>query len=390
MTSSRRAHLLTWPWRSRLLVALAALVVVLAAAGWLLRPRAPAISLVATLGPSDGSATAWPLAFSPDGSILAVERNSAGIELWDVGTRTLRRVLPLPDPCHEAGFSPDGLRLAAASYYRGMPPRQTVAVFDVATGEERYRFEGEGPVVYDLRFDDDGTTLHLLTSDDRVTLKNTYQVWTLDTATRKPLPSRPLPIQQLNFSTISPDFRTLATSNYTGLAVNVWDLTSDPPSGTPLTLPSTRAGVLSLKISPDGTTLAVGQTDGSIALWDVAKRRLRTTLHPHSRDFAPLMVVFSDGRTAASVGQFGWSSTLSARMSAIFQWIGLMGRQKGPLTQVAVWDVETGRVLGVVDGPARPVLTADGQFMATTYERGAIRLWHLAGESSRKRTSARP
>ena len=393
MTSARRAHHRIWPWRTGLLVTLGALVVVLAATGWLLRPRASAISLVATLGPSGGPGTARPLAFSPDGSILAVERKSAGIELWDVAARKVRRELPLPGLVHGAAFSPDGRRIAATRYAPGPPSKETVVVLDVATGAELFRFEGEHLVFPNLLFDRDGTTLRLL-GWNTSSPPGVIEIRALDTATSKLLPSRPLPIAPTqNLTTVSSDGRSVVEGNYGVSMVTVWDLTRDPPTSTPLGPPSKRAAtwrLWSLGISHDGATVIAGLWDGSIELWDVATRRLRATLRPYPRGFVPVQVAFSDVRKAASRGDFIPSATLAGRALEVLRWIGSMGRNEFPPSQVAVWDLDNGRILGVLNGQAYPVLTPDGQLMATTDERGSIRLWHVPGVSIEQRTSARP
>jgi WD40 repeat protein len=62
--------------------------------------------------------------------------------------------------------------------------------------------------------------------------------------------------------------------------------------------------VFSVAYSPDGKTLASGNSDGKIKLWDVATGKERATLNGH-RDFV-LSVVFSpDAKMLASGGEDG-------------------------------------------------------------------------------------
>jgi WD40 repeat protein len=97
----------------------------------------------------------------------------------------------------------------------------------------------------------------------------------------------------------SPDGRTLATGD-SGGPVRLWDVRSREPIGEPLG--RHEQGVGSVAFSPDGRWLASASDDGTVRLWDVrAHRPVGEPLRAH--EGGAFSVSFSsDGRTLASGG----------------------------------------------------------------------------------------
>jgi WD40 repeat protein len=101
------------------------------------------------------------LVFSPDGRRLAgttggfVSGKSSGeITLWDANTgEELRHLRAHTAVIPDIAFSPDGSRLASASY------DMTVALWDLTTGQELRRFQGHTEGVLRVAFSPDGKRL---------------------------------------------------------------------------------------------------------------------------------------------------------------------------------------------------------------------------------------
>jgi WD40 repeat protein len=101
----------------------------------------------------------------------------------------------------------------------------------------------------------------------------------------------------VNSVALTPDGRTLATASADGTVI-LWDVARRTPLGQPLQ--DHRGAVWSVAFSPDGRTLASAGDDGTVILWSVTRR---VPLGPPLRGHHGLVtaVAFSpDGRTLAS------------------------------------------------------------------------------------------
>ena len=166
----------------------------------------------------------------------------------------------------------------------------------------------------------------------------------------------------------SRDGRTLASGNIDG-KVRLWDVT-DPVRprqlGHPLTSDTSGNGLVSVALSPDGRTLASGNGDSTIRLWDVSDparpRQLGQPLTSDAPNFGgPIVVAFSpDGRTLASGNGDGaiwlWDVTDPARPRLLGHPLA-SGGSENPVASVA--------------------FSPDGRTLASGNGDDTVRLWDV-------------
>lgn len=257
-------------------IAAAVLVLALAAAAVVVvvtRPGPPGPRLAATLTVPGGASSA---AFSPHGTTLAILDAHGSTHLWDIATRhwtgTLRsRQCAGGDT--QVLFSPDGMTLAVIGSSRG-----STCLWDVATRRQIAVVtepSSQSIGVTGGAFSPDGKVLAIGDSNGR-----TY-LW--DAAAARQIATLTDPSSSLNGGpdveavAFSPDGRTLATGDGND-DTYIWSLATRrvvatlndsasnvPPGGGY----EDSGGVESLAFGPDGT-LAAGDGDGDVYLWDVA------------------------------------------------------------------------------------------------------------------------
>ncbi|WP_069815554.1 nSTAND1 domain-containing NTPase [Streptomyces sp. TP-A0874] len=342
-------------------------------------------------GNADGAVDLWSLpatvltgaggnvasvAFAPNGRTLAAANQNGTVSLWNTADRN--RPAPLGEllsgpggPALSVRFSPDGRTLAAGGsdgtvrLWNTADPRRPASLGPVLTGA--------GGPVHSLVFSPDGRTLAAAGDDP----SGTVQLWDVTD------PSAPEAVvsgvggatRSVWSLAFAADSRTVAIGgDVSSREVGVWRMVDGwlVRLGQPLAKPA--GTVATVAFSPDGRTLAVGNSGGSVDLWNMTDphrpERRGKALAPSS---GPVdSVAFSpDGRTLAVGGLSGG---------------GVVSR----------WDVSDpdhpaslGQPLTMTTGPVHTVTFApDGHALAVTSDDGVVGVWSLAVDDVARRICA--
>jgi WD40 repeat protein len=161
-------------------------------------------------------------------------------------------------------FSPDGSKLASASY------DDKVMVWDLSTGVRLHTLEAGFANFTALQFSPDGSKLASASREGN------FIVWDLSTGGRQPT----LDGYLANVTTIqlSPGGSKLASASH-DRKVMVWDVST---GGRQHTLEGNSVEINILQFSRDGSKLASASHDGKVMVWDVSTGRRQHTLEGHT------------------------------------------------------------------------------------------------------------
>ncbi|MFQ6041826.1 MAG: SUMF1/EgtB/PvdO family nonheme iron enzyme, partial [Candidatus Poribacteria bacterium] len=153
------------------------------------------------------------LAFNPEGSLLVSGGNwdENGIRLWDVKTWKTIRTFPNPQPVYSVKFSPDGMKIASASF------DHTVKLWDVITGNLIWTYTDNqlNHQINGVDFSPDGRFIAVAGWDNTARL--------LDTSNGKEVKRFSMPTRPVHSVKFHPNGRLLSTVSDGGNIV-VWDI----------------------------------------------------------------------------------------------------------------------------------------------------------------------
>jgi WD40 repeat protein len=273
--------------------------------------------------------------FAPDGRTLVTGGLDKTVRLWDPGTGQERTVLGRhPGAVYAVAFSPDGRTLASAG------GSMSLRLWDVAAGRKAADLKGHTAVVKCAAFDPEGKVLASGAGDRSLSTHRRGQAMQWDLAhlgvgvtlweaaygvlalafgpggrlLALGLGDRQLvlwdrveqrAVRVLRQSVVvravafHPDGQVLASVAHR--RVCLWPV---PDAQTPEYLDGHEDRVCTLAFTPDGRFLLSGGWDGTVRLWDVARRKQHAAYDWQVGKVCALAVA-PDGMTAAAAGSTG-------------------------------------------------------------------------------------
>ena len=225
------------------------------------------------------------IAFSPDGSLMAVVLDNTGIiKLWGGANYSEKRgkLGSIWSYVNSIAFSPDGQLLASGSM------DNTVRLWKISSGKEKRILKGHTRAVMSVTFSPDG---QLLASGS---MDNTVRLWEVSSGKeRSILQERTGWVGSVAFS---PDGQLLASGTQ---EVRLWEVSSGKEKAT---LKEPHATIVNtVAFSPDGQFLASGSLDRTVPvrLWEISSGKEKATLQGHT-DKVTSVVFSPDGELLAS------------------------------------------------------------------------------------------
>jgi WD40 repeat protein len=346
------------------------------------------------VGPSNSVITN--AAFSPDGRTLALAHGKpfnyvAPEKSQLLDATNLKELASRSIPAGGAfavAFSPDGTTLAMGEKSGVVRLWQV----DDAKGQvllhERAALYGHRAHVRHLWFAPDGKVLVSASADQ------TVKVWQLPPQSEPALLTKQE--QPFRALALAPNGRTIATTDKSR-RLGLWDLTPQQQRGGPPLSAHFEGGCIPA-FDPDSKLVAVPQSDGTVKVWEVATGQLQATLkghkkvvngtafRPHGQLLATASrdntVKFWDVRTgqeqATLRGHTAWV------WSVAFTPDGRTLASGDNVGKVKFRDVDTKQCRITLDGPGRTVksimalaFTPDGKMLAAGTYDGHLKLWDL-------------
>lgn len=351
------------------------------------------------------------LAWSPSGDFLALGLDDGGLELRRADTGELVRGLGNATSIwNQLCFTPDSTQVVAGGW------EKVVQILNVGTGVIEVKLVGHRTRIAALGMSGDGKVILSGASEG-----TDAEIKRWDRSTGICLDSYEWKTQYCSCGAFTPDGR-FALSGAQDAILRILDIDGKAEIAA---LPGHVGMVRTVACTPDGKQALTGGEDHSLRLWDLAEKRFLRSFGGHEATVRT--IAFTRDQTMVATGDesgkvFLWSLVenrgLSRRMAATSsldppRMLAIAGTQvpsgsptsrqlvparqgavspdgrlaahSVPLSGVELWDVPSGRSLGVLDPTTGPIKTMgfspDGSRLHVAHSRGILVRWDLATRS---------
>lgn len=328
--------------------------------GWLYRWDAATGILLDEQNPfSNSPGSIWTLEFLPDSHLLALGMADTTLQIWNLDTRTMQRVMVGHlGGVHALAIAPDGQSILSAAYrYTGLD--NTLRLWNIASGELIDQIEVPAERIGEVLFLPDGQHA-VIEASNRVIYEWEFGQQQLRTLVSD-VPS------SVGGLAVSPTGELLAIGLFDG-SILLWEIHTGQLRHT---LVGHTDRVSSVAFTPDGLGLLSGSSDNSLRLWDVRTGESLRIFPGHSGPLAPEVLRLGGDNHAVITDIAIAPDGLTA----------ISGADDG---RVQVYEVATGEVLRVLEGHSNIVanvaFAADGTRIGSVGIDGTARIWGLPAE----------
>ena len=342
--------------------------------------------------------------FSPDGLKIITASGDHTAALWNANDNQLLFSLPHDAAVQAAVFSPDGQRAVTAD------SDGLARVWRVADGQMIATLSGNGLRINTVVFSPDGGQIVTAGRDHTARLWNGLSGELLFILGDVHEPSADINnmsiYDDVNEASFSSDGRRIVAANKDGTA-SVWNastgrlLVSLPATyNAHITQPD---AVRTARFSPDGRQIVTASEDETVRVWNASSGHLVTTL-AGGRGTGARAILSPDGRRILTVGTdkaLLWDAsngkqvaTLEVRSEDVASYspvdVAAFSRDSRRIVipdsadnTARVWDASDGRLLAILSGHNRPIVTAafspDGGRIVTASSDTTAVVWGLVG-----------
>jgi len=295
----------------------------------------------------------WQVAFSPDGVRLAAATSEGSIHFWKWPEGTAETNLRHPGGATGLAFSPDGKRIATSGYDAAL------RIWSLTSRGQEAALVGHAGTIWSVAWSPDGKRI-ASGGEDR-----TVRIW--DAADGKLLKTIEAHARNVWSVRFSADGKRILSGSFDNLG-KVWNVEDGTPANT---LQGHTEAIVEVAASNDAQWLATAGDDSRVRLWS-AKGQLAKTLdavqHQYAVTFSPdSKLVVSGGREKGAAG-------------TLVKNFGVRLGMKRDAT-VRMWRVEDGALVARLDRSADDVhsvaFSPDGKWLAASGDGPVVDVYGL-------------